>query len=61
MSTKSSLGTILTLAGINALTFAVAGLYTHYINQNIFAGFTLLGCLAFFAGLTLMRDQLTHN
>ncbi|MES2809634.1 MAG: hypothetical protein V4619_13475 [Bacteroidota bacterium] len=61
METKSSIGTILTLVGINALTFAVAGFFTNYIGQNLFAGFTLIGCLIFFAGLTMMRDKLTHN
>jgi hypothetical protein len=60
MKAKSS-GTILTLAGVNTLTFAVAGFYTHYISQSLFAGFVLIGCLAFFAGITMMRDQLTHQ
>jgi hypothetical protein len=58
---RKYLAPILTLAGINALTFAVVGFFTHYITRSAFAAFTLIGCLIFFAGLTMLRDQLTHK
>jgi|GEM_PF-2285456 hypothetical protein len=61
METKSPLGTVLTLLGITGLTFATIGVLTSYITRNLFAGLTLLGCLLFFAGLTLLCDQLTHK
>jgi hypothetical protein len=61
METKSSKGVVLTLAGIAALTFAVVGELTSYITRSAFAGITLLGCILFFAGVTLLRDQLAHK
>ncbi len=61
METKSSLGTVLTLLGVNGLTFATVGVLTDYITRSLFAGLTLLGCILFFAGITLLRDQLTHK
>jgi hypothetical protein len=60
MEKKSLSGIFLALAGLGALIAAVAGLFAHYITPNLFAGLVLLGCLSFFSGLTVMRDQLHH-
>jgi hypothetical protein len=60
MEKKSLSGIFLALAGMGSLIFAVVGVFSHYITPNLFAGLILLGCLAFFSGLTVMRDQLYH-
>lgn len=61
MKSKSTLGTVLTLLGIIGLVFAVVGEITSYISRSAFAGVTILGCIIFFAGVTLLRDQLEHK
>jgi hypothetical protein len=61
MKSRPTLGTILTLVGIIGLIFAVVGELTNYITRSAFAGITLLGCIIFFAGVTLLRDQLEHK
>ncbi|MDB5002152.1 MAG: hypothetical protein JWQ34_377 [Mucilaginibacter sp.] len=61
METKSPLGTVLTLLGITGLTFAIIGVLTSYITRSLFAGLTLLGCILFFAGVTLLCDQLNRK
>jgi apolipoprotein N-acyltransferase len=61
METKSPLGTVLSLLGITGLTFAIIGVLTSYITRSLFAGLTLLGCILFFAGVTLLCDQLNRN
>ncbi|MBC7400068.1 MAG: hypothetical protein H7289_08995 [Mucilaginibacter sp.] len=61
MESKSTLGTVLTLVGVTGLTLAVAGELTSYITRSAFAGITLLGCIIFFAGISLLRDQLSHK
>jgi hypothetical protein len=61
MESKSTLGTVLTLVGIIGLISAVVGELTSYISRSAFAGVTLLGCIIFFAGVTLLRDQLAHK
>ncbi|MES2378531.1 MAG: hypothetical protein V4553_18205 [Bacteroidota bacterium] len=61
MESKSTLGTVLTLVSITGLIFAVVGEITSYISRSAFAGITLLGCIMFFAGVTLLRDRLAHK
>lgn len=61
MKLKPTLGTILTLVGIIGLVFAVIGEITSYISRSAFTGVTILGCIIFFAGVTLLRDQLEHK
>ncbi|NNU34087.1 hypothetical protein HK413_07890 [Mucilaginibacter sp. S1162] len=61
MKLKPTLGTILTLVGIIGLVFAVIGQITSYISRSAFTGVTILGCIIFFAGVTLLRDQLEHK
>jgi uncharacterized membrane protein len=61
MESKLTLGVILTLIAVSVLGFAVAGFFTAFITRGAFAGITILGCLLFFAGITLLSDQLSHK
>lgn len=61
MESRSTLATVLTLAGVNALIFSVVGFFTNFITRGAFSSLTLIGCIVFFAGLTLLRDQVTHK
>jgi hypothetical protein len=61
MESKSTKGTVLTIVGVSMLALSIAGQLTSYISRGAFAGLTLLGCIIFFAGVTLLRDQLAHK
>ncbi len=61
MKLKPTMGTVLTLVGVIGLIFAVIGEITSYISRSAFTGITILGCIIFFAGVTLLRDQLEHK
>lgn len=61
MKSKPKLGIVLTVVSIIGLIFAIAGELTSYISRSAFTGITLLGCIIFFAGVTLLRDQLEHK
>lgn len=61
MHSKSNLGMILALIGINGITFSLYGFFMVYITRGFFAGAVLLSCILFFAGVSLLRDQLSHR
>ncbi|WP_214073282.1 hypothetical protein [Mucilaginibacter sp. dw_454] len=61
MQLKSNLGIVLTLLGINGITFAIVGFFTAFITRGLFAGTTLLSCFLLLAGIMLLRDQLSHR
>lgn len=61
MQSRSNLGIVLALIGINGITFSLYGFFMVYITSGFFAGAVLVSCILFFAGVSLLHDQLSQR
>jgi len=61
MQSKSTLGLILALTGINGITFSLYSFFMAYITGGFLIATTIFACILLFTGIFLLRDRHQHH